>query len=549
MVVAIARLAAALLILNASLTFQSLWPTPAVRWTGELSIELAAAMVLAIVALARGVNLSSRAALRAISIVWLVLVIGRYGDVTAQALYGRDINLYWDLRFIPDVAAMLARAAPIWLVVAVCAGAVLMLVVVYLVIRWAVAEVVAAMARPLSRLVLGAAALGFVALFAIEQPKNLDAHERWFPTPITTTYGRQVRLAVAALQGGRSVAASPPMNSDFSRVQGADVLLLFLESYGAVTFDRPDFAGPLAAARRELTDAIAATGRESASAFVESPTFGGESWLAHISLMSGVEVRDPHTNAVLMTLQRETIVKAFSRHGYRTVGTMPGLWWDWPEGRFYGFDEIYGALRLDYRGPQFGWFTLTDQFALARLDALEINRRDRQPLFIFLPTVSTHTPFTPTPPYQPDWARMFDEQPYDPAELDRSFADEANWLESRSGLRQGRRLRTSDGCRLPAAPHRPRSRHHSDRRSSAARRRRRRARAVGRSGARHHQPAGAPAALACSWLRRWPDTNPPRARPDARTPSGPARCIRRPGIARRRTSNDVRRTKNVERRT
>ena len=50
MVVAMARLAAALLFLNASLTFQSLWPTPAVRWTGELSIELAAVILVAIIA-------------------------------------------------------------------------------------------------------------------------------------------------------------------------------------------------------------------------------------------------------------------------------------------------------------------------------------------------------------------------------------------------------------------------------------------------------------------------------------------------------------------
>ena len=177
---------------------------------------------------------------------------------------------------------------------------------------------------------------------------------------------RQARLTVDALRGGRSVPASPPMDSDFSRVQGADVILLFIESYGAVAFDRPDFAGPLEDARRMLDNSIQATGRHSVSAFVESPTFGGESWLAHISLMSGVEVRDPHTNAVLMTQHRETVVGAFSRHGYRTLANMPGLWWDWPEGSFYGFDDIYGALRLDYRGPQFGWFTLTDQFALAR---------------------------------------------------------------------------------------------------------------------------------------------------------------------------------------
>jgi Sulfatase len=428
-VVAIARLAAALLILNASLTFQSLWPTPAVRWTGELSIELAAGLLIAIAATLVGASPTSRRAIRWLTIVWLVFVLGRYGDVMAQALYGRDINLYWDLRFIPDVASMLARAAPWWLIAAAVGGTALVIALLYVVISWSVARVVDAIQAPAARGVLAAAAIAIVALFAVEYPQNLDAHERWFPTPITTQYFRQARLTVDALRGGRSVPASPPMNSDFSRVQGADVILLFIESYGAVTFDRPDFAAPLEDARRTLDDAIHATGRNSVSAFVESPTFGGESWLAHISLMSGVEVRDPHTNAVLMTQHRETVVNAFSRHGYRTIANMPGLWWDWPEGSFYGFEDIYGALRLDYRGPQFGWFTLTDQFALARIDALEIAQQPRKPLFVFFPTVSTHAPFTPTPPYQADWARMFDERPYDPADLDRSFQQVADWLD------------------------------------------------------------------------------------------------------------------------
>ena len=49
------------------------------------------------------------------------------------------------------------------------------------------------------------------------------------------------------------------------------------------------------------------------SAFVESPTFGGSSWLAHISLLSGIEVRDPDTNAKLMTAHRDTLVRAFGR--------------------------------------------------------------------------------------------------------------------------------------------------------------------------------------------------------------------------------------------
>ena len=56
-----------------------------------------------------------------VAALWLALVIGRYAEVTAAALYGRDINLFWDLRFVPDVVALLARPERLW-VVALAAG-------------------------------------------------------------------------------------------------------------------------------------------------------------------------------------------------------------------------------------------------------------------------------------------------------------------------------------------------------------------------------------------------------------------------------------------
>ena len=148
--------------------------------------------------------------------------------------------------------------------------------------------------------------------------------------------------------------------------KGADVLIVFVESYGRVSFDKPEFAFALAERRRQLAAAIHDTHRDVVSAYVTSPTFGGSSWLAHVSLLSGIEVRDPDTNFLLMTQKRDTLVTHFARHGYRTVGLMPGMWQTWPEGVFYGFDDIYGGKRLDYRGPQFGWWDIPDQFAIAR---------------------------------------------------------------------------------------------------------------------------------------------------------------------------------------
>ena len=219
----------------------------------------------------------------------------------------------------------------------------------YALLRWALGRVATAVADSSERPLVGAIGLVIVALYVgrIYAPW-LEAVP--FAKPVSATYGRQVRVAVRALKGSNAVAASPPMNASLSRVKGADVFLVFLESYGAVTFDWPAFAERLSAARAQLDAAIHETGRNVVSGFVESPTFGGSSWLAHISLLSGVEVRDPDTNALLMAQKRDTLVTTFKRAGYRTVALMPGLWQSWPEGAFYGFDEIYGGARLGIRG-------------------------------------------------------------------------------------------------------------------------------------------------------------------------------------------------------
>ena len=408
-------LVAAILLLDVSLTFHNVWPTPAISWRGEGSIECAAAM-LVLIAVSRTRQISARA-LRVVTALWIVLVVGRYADVTATALFGREINLYWDLRFIPNVVSLLAKAAHSWLVLGVAVTLVAVVALLYVLLRWALGRVATAAHDTRERIALGVAALMVIV------PGVPVAR------PVTLTYARQVGVAVRAMTGRTVVPASPAMTSNLARVKGADVYLIFLESYGAVTFDRPAFATGLAQARAAFETAIHDTGRDVVSTFVESPTFGGNSWLAHISLMSGVEVRDPDVNAMLMAQQRDTIGTSFKRQGYRTVALMPGLWQAWPEGVFYKFDEIYGGERLDYQGPEFGWFDIPDEYALAKFDALEAGKTPRAPLFMFFPTISTHTPFRPTPPYQPDWTRVLTAQPFDQPDLDRAFDQQADWLD------------------------------------------------------------------------------------------------------------------------
>jgi hypothetical protein len=422
----LAVLAAAVLLLDISLTFESAWPTPGIRWAGALSIELAV-FVLALAAAARGNLTPSRRALRWFAGVWVVLVLGHYADVTATALYGRDINLYWDLRFVPDVAALLARPERLWIVGLAAAAAVIGLVLIYQAGYWALGRVGNAMTRRTERRALAAAAAIVVLMFAAGRA-GTGVASTLFPAPVTQTYARQARLMVRTLTKATSIPPSPAMNSDLSLARGADVFLIFVEAYGAISFERPDFAARLAADRAALDAAIHDTHREVVSAYVQSPTFGGSSWLAHITLLSGVGVGDHDTNAVLMTEKRDTLVTDFKQHGYRAVAIMPGTWKDWPEGAFYGYDEIYGGERLDYHGPEFGWWDMTDEYVLAKMNALEVDRTPRPPLFVFFPTISTHIPFTPVPPYQPDWSRMLTPNPYDEGELKRAYLQEPDWM-------------------------------------------------------------------------------------------------------------------------
>ena len=113
MAAAVASLIAAILLLDVSVTFHNVWPTPSVAWSGEISVELAVA-VAALAAVTRAGREPPRALIAGLSLLWIVLSIGRYAETTAPALYGRDVNLYWDLRFVPDVIAMVTRVVRAW---------------------------------------------------------------------------------------------------------------------------------------------------------------------------------------------------------------------------------------------------------------------------------------------------------------------------------------------------------------------------------------------------------------------------------------------------
>jgi hypothetical protein len=423
-----AALVAALLFLNLSLTFSNIWPTLGISPTADLSVETAV-LVFVFLAARRWWAAPSVIALRWLGAMWILLVIGRYTEVTVSSLYGRNISLYWDLQHVSSVSAMFAVVTNPWLKAGIIVGIPVGLAFLYLGSRWSLDVVAAGTGGHRTQRVLGAlAAMVLVCGLSQAVGARLPTGIR-VASPVVAAYARELGEFAYELSGAgvRDLGPPPVLRSDLSRLGGADVFVIFLESYGAVAWQRPHLAEPLVPAMARLDADIADTGRFVASGLVESTTFGGESWLAHVSLLSGTEIRDPATNVRLMAQERDTMVKLFGRGGYRTVAIMPGMLVAWPEGAFYGFEQIYDHDGLGYLGPQFGWWDINDQYALARVDALEIEPARDQPAFVFFTTISTHTPFVPAPPYQPDWDRVMTTDPYDADALDRAWSAWPDW--------------------------------------------------------------------------------------------------------------------------
>jgi len=400
------RICLALLLLNSALTFQNRWPTIGVRWVPELSLELAV-LLLALALLAAWRGVPGRATRNILFGCLLVLVLGRYLDVTVPALMGRSINLYWDSQHLPRIVAMFMDNVAGWQWLLALLALLALLFALAAVLRWAFSTIMATLARPVGRRGIGALALVLLMMYGAGRLSPRLLAEHWFALPVTGMLVEQAKLILDATvfrDHGR-IAAQPPLPvSDLGRLGGSDLFVIFFESYGALVFDDPRFAVPLAGDFATFEHSLAASGWRVVSARVESSTFGGSSWLAHSSLLSGLRIADQGDYQDLLASDRATLASRLAAVGYRTISVMPGLKYAWPEGQFYRFDQIYNAEQLRYPGPAYGWWVIPDQYSLYHIHQIEVAPAGRAPLLVFYPTINSHAPFAPLPPYRPDWS-------------------------------------------------------------------------------------------------------------------------------------------------
>jgi hypothetical protein len=196
-------------------------------------------------------------------------------------------------------------------------------------------------------------------------------------------------------------------------LHGKDFVLAFVESYGRVTLDDPEYAPVIGGLLDNGTQRLKKAGFSARSAFLTSSTYGGGSWLAHSTLLSGLWVDSQQRYSTLLSSNRLTLPALFGRAGWRTVAFAPANIRDWPEGRFYRFDQVYDARNLGYEGPRFSFALMPDQYTLSTFERLEHASTDDTPLMAELDLVSSHAPWAPLP-RMVDWADVGDGSIYAP---------------------------------------------------------------------------------------------------------------------------------------
>ncbi|GAA1610640.1 hypothetical protein GCM10009828_043160 [Actinoplanes couchii] len=199
-----------------------------------------------------------------------------------------------------------------------------------------------------------------------------------------------------------------PPDQLLSALKGKDVVFAFVESYGRNAVESPEFVEGTGTVLAEGDAKLKQAGFGARSGWLTSPTFGGNSWLAHSTLLSGLWINNQSRYRNLTASDRLTVTSGFKKAGWDTVSVMPGATRAWPEGKFYGYNRVWDSRNLGYQGPKFSWAQMPDQYTLKKFTELEYAKPGRDNLFVEIPLISSHTPWAPIPSFFPDWNQVGD---------------------------------------------------------------------------------------------------------------------------------------------
>jgi hypothetical protein len=299
-------------------------------------------------------------------------------------------------------------------------GAVLLAIVVLTLVTLAVLRLAKVTVRH-----AGPARRGLVGLSAVWLALALSGITLFPNSPVASgTSADLVKSTIkeipAALRDQRQFAAASrndpfgdvPAADLLAGLQGKDVVIGVVESYGRSALENPQMSAIVDPALRSGEKKLAAAGYAAKSGFLTASTYGGGSWMAHASFQSGLWINSQQRYRQLTASDRRTLASTFHDGGWQTVGVEPGNTVAWPEASFYGYESVLDSRNIGYRGPRFGWSRMPDQFTLSAFQR-EIYGKPHKPMMAEITLTSSHEPWTPVPEMI-DWDKVGDGQVYGP---------------------------------------------------------------------------------------------------------------------------------------
>lgn len=220
---------------------------------------------------------------------------------------------------------------------------------------------------------------------------------------IRSTLEARARLIERAQSPGLRARAIPAL-------AGRDIIVVFVESYGISAWMQDPYRSAIEAVTSKAQVELRAADLEIMSTRLRSPIRGGQSWLAHASLLSGQRIDNDLAYRQVLASPQDFLTGDLAASGHSTLVIAPAILRPWPEADALGFDRIYPAAGLNYKGPGAGWVGIPDQFTMHRFSQL----RAEQPAaaFSLLLLISSHAPWLAGPPLLDDWSRLDGDNPW-----------------------------------------------------------------------------------------------------------------------------------------
>jgi hypothetical protein len=351
-------------------------------------------------------------------VVWLFLVrFIRLGDGIKGRYFGQRFNAYSDLGLVPDGLRFLHSTRPIWEIALFCLLALALLAGLAILCYRALRVVQDYFSdRRQVTVAFGLFGVTFVAVAGSEHGAKFDEYYSggvaasamprledelafvWNVRSQKAGYGALVSQTETMLDG---------LPSDLAKLHGANVYLILVESYGRTMFELPAHVEASRATFDAFEKELTAKGFSIASGTLNSTTYGGQSWLAHATLDTGVPVHGQLEYEIVCAKKPKSIATFFRRAGYRTVLAQPNTTRALTGSSFYDFDSEYLYKDFGYRGPDYAWATMPDQYVLDVIRRREMDGAKR-PLFIQYVLISSHAPWARLPTVLDDWSKLGD---------------------------------------------------------------------------------------------------------------------------------------------